>query len=241
MSRIRVNDVFTGWLSGSGIFSLLVTAAGSDPLPWSMAAASADIDYHGNYSGDKLVAPLIKKMLKADDSDELSAARQAQIASIIYQRFSDNWSKRWEALQLAYEPLQNYSMTETEEVDGTNTGTVGNVSSLTASGSRNDRTTTEAESNKLVYGFDSSTASPSEDQIDSGTVVDAETTTDSQSGTSTRTDNLAHSLDRILTRSGNIGVTTSQQMLQSELEIRVYDFMQSVYADIDKVLTIPVY
>ena len=67
------------------------------------------------------------------------------------------------------------------------------------------------------------------------------TTTDSNSGTSTRTDNLAATKDRTLTRSGNIGVTTSQQMLQAELDIRTYDFYKSVYDDIDHVLTTPVY
>lgn len=40
---------------------------------------------------------------------------------------------------------------------------------------------------------------------------------------------------------GNIGVTTSQQMMESELELRKYDFFQQVYNDIDKVLTINVY
>lgn len=237
--KITLNDIFTDWLSGVGIFSYLTTAA-TGGLPWTMSASAADLDYHGNYSGDKLAAPLLIKMLKAD-SGTVSEAHKAQLASIIYQRFIDNWTKRWEALQLSYEPLENYSMTETEDIEGTNTGTVGNISSLTGSGSRNNTQTTEVESNKSVYGFDSATASPSEDQTDSGEVTDAETTTESQSGSNTRTDNLAHTIERVLTRSGNIGVTTSQQMLQSELEIRAYDFIVSVYKDIDSVLTIPVY
>lgn len=44
--------------------------------------------------------------------------------------------------------------------------------------------------------------------------------------------------DRILTRKGNIGVTTSQQMLESELILRqTYNFFDSiVFPDVDKVL-----
>lgn len=42
-------------------------------------------------------------------------------------------------------------------------------------------------------------------------------------------------------RRGNIGVTTSQQMLQSEIELRKWSFLESVYSDIDKVLTLQTY
>lgn len=47
--------------------------------------------------------------------------------------------------------------------------------------------------------------------------------------------------DHTLTRSGNIGVTTSQQMLQAELDLRVYNFYDSIFADIDKILCERVY
>lgn len=41
---------------------------------------------------------------------------------------------------------------------------------------------------------------------------------------------------RKLTRSGNIGVTTSQQMLQSEIEIRQWKFYEMIMNDIDEVM-----
>ena len=47
---------------------------------------------------------------------------------------------------------------------------------------------------------------------------------------------------RTLTRSGNIGVTTSQQMLESEMKIRaLYNMTTIIYNDVDSVLTIPLY
>lgn len=75
------------------------------------------------------------------------------------------------------------------------------------------------------------------------------------SETSTRTDNLTQALThgetvtgtdereitRELTRSGNIGVTTSQQMIQSEIELWQWNFFMTVFNDIDTVLTIQVY
>lgn len=47
--------------------------------------------------------------------------------------------------------------------------------------------------------------------------------------------------NRTLTRHGNIGVTTSQQMLNSEIELWQWDFFSGVFKDIDKILTIQTY
>ena len=43
------------------------------------------------------------------------------------------------------------------------------------------------------------------------------------------------------TRSGNIGVTTSQQMLESELELRKYDLLSTVFEDVDTILCLSIY
>lgn len=44
-----------------------------------------------------------------------------------------------------------------------------------------------------------------------------------------------------LTRAGNIGVMTTQQMFEQEIEIRRNLFFETVFSDIDYVLTIPIY
>lgn len=46
---------------------------------------------------------------------------------------------------------------------------------------------------------------------------------------------------RELTRSGNIGVTTSQQMLESELQLRKYDFYEELFKDVNSVVTLSIY
>ena len=46
---------------------------------------------------------------------------------------------------------------------------------------------------------------------------------------------------RNLTRSGNIGVTTSQQMLQSEIDLRKYNLIEQIYRDLDSLLTLSIY
>lgn len=58
----------------------------------------------------------------------------------------------------------------------------------------------------------------------------------SDSGTDTHTRNYN------LTRSGNIGVTTSQQMIESERQLWIWNFFHDVvFPDIDRVLTINIY
>lgn len=46
---------------------------------------------------------------------------------------------------------------------------------------------------------------------------------------------------RELTRSGNIGVTTSQQMLESELQLRKYNFYEELFKDVNSVATLSIY
>ena len=97
------------------------------------------------------------------------------------------------------------------------------------------------------------TASPLDNQVDTtldrtGTDTDTHTGTDTleQSGTDTMkhtgTDTDTHTGTEKLTRRGNIGVTTSQQMLESEIRLRaLYNMVTIIYNDIDKVLTSPIY
>lgn len=59
--------------------------------------------------------------------------------------------------------------------------------------------------------------------------------------TSSETENTTGDTTRTLKRHGNIGVTTSQQMIESELELRKKFFFEIVFSDIDKYLTLAVY
>ena len=46
---------------------------------------------------------------------------------------------------------------------------------------------------------------------------------------------------RELTRSGNIGVTSSQQMLEQELQLRKYNFYEELFKDVNSVATLSIY
>lgn len=126
---------------------------------------------------------------------------------------------------------------------------------------------TDVDNTNSVYGFNSSSAVKA-NELDSGTTVhttgldtaNKETNTRNQTGgmetheTADPDDNIesithtqtGHTEDkesgtRELERSGNIGVTTSQQMLESEIALWQWTFVEQVFKDVDDVLTIPVY
>lgn len=79
------------------------------------------------------------------------------------------------------------------------------------------------------------------------TDTDTKNLTDTDTRNMTDTTTHGHVIDndddetRELTRSGNIGVTTSQQMLQSDIELWKWNFFYEVFHDIDTIFTISTY
>lgn len=157
----------------------------------------------------------------------------------------ENWTKMLEVLEAEYSPLENYSMTETMTDDETVTQ-YGKTSERTDN-LTHEKTGTETVSPDMteeetpgelrstsegVYGFNSADAVPdSETSVSitgtnttttSGTTETEYNTADTDTGTQTTEESGSDTETRnyTLTRAGNIGVTTSQQMLESEILLR---------------------
>lgn len=249
---MRINEVYNNWLSDGGIFTDL---NGFD-VPWKNdnTALNLDMIYHGTRSGYKHISPLVKTMLQTDNTNVLSASRRVQLATTIYQMFIDKWTKLYNTLSFEYDPINNYDMTETETVTGSNsdtrlnTGTTETEHTGTQGTSETNTVTGSGSTDNTIFGFNSSTASDDSGSETSSTNTGTGSSTRTDNLTDTRTDNLSetnsgsHSESRSLTRSGNIGVTTSQQMIQSERDLDNYNvFYDGIFSDIDKVLTIATY
>ena len=133
---------------------------------------------------------------------------------------------RWvEALKIEYAPLENYDRMEhwTDETDGTG--------SSESSGSVDTTTGDTSELQKSAY--DQSTYSPYEKTINDGTVG---TTTSDTTGTTMSNDSEHNG--RI---HGNIGVTTSQQMLLQELDLGYWNVYEKITELFLQEFVIPVY
>lgn len=126
-----------------------------------------------------------------------------------------SFNRVWSAVNLDYNPIENYDRQEQETTTGmrqhsgkdTTTGSNTDTHTISDSGSVNNK----------IAGFDSTTLV----DHDSGT----STRTGSDSLTGSETTELTHgekiddSGSRTSRIHGNIGVTTSQQMLESELDL----------------------
>lgn len=127
------------------------------------------------------------------------------------------WERMWNAIQTEYNPLENYD--RHEEWEDSQTVERESQNHTTATGETNDTT----QSNHFVYGFNdnaqvkqsSDTGSGNAEREDSTTATGTESTT----GNGTRSGRIH----------GNIGVTTSQAMLEAELKldkkINIYDII----------------
>ena len=94
-----------------------------------------------------------------------------------------------------------------------------------------------------VTGTNENTTTRDLTENETGTDTTDKTNTDTynRSYTETGTDTTAGTSSRKLTRTGNIGTNTFQNLLQQERNIWMYDFFEQVFKDVDSVLTIPIY
>lgn len=146
----------------------------------------------------------------------------------------DVWSKKhyrtfekWvAALNISYDPLNNYDRHEEYTDTRTGSDTHSGQDSTTGSTTPAQTTTTATET---VSAFDSSTYQPKAQNTDSYVVNVA------GSDSSTITHGEIISKDEEITHEahlyGNIGVTTSQEMLKSELDISRFNIYEQI-ADI---------
>lgn len=204
-----------------GIFSKIESLP-NVTLPWTENNTLLDIDYIYRWSGYKSISPLVKHLLGTEGT--MPAAGYTTLAGIIWAYYGEAWTRKYDALTAEYDPLKNYDMSETENehiVDDATTGVTGTAA--------NNSTTVNSSHN--VYGYNSSTATPSE----------SDSATTSQNTDMTTDYDNDRTISRGLKRSGNIGVTTSQQMLESELNLRAYRFFEEVYKDVDRIVSLPIY
>lgn len=184
-----------------------------------------DIDYYVGFSADKYISPMHQKLL--DSSDNKNGVIEG-LAKIIYNRFSTKWKRIYDALMTNYKPLENYDMEEERTPDLSDSETINTNTELTT-----ERETSASNSYK---GFNST-----QPVLVNKTDGEESNTTSGESEKNEISKSATHTGTETLTRHGNIGVTTSQQMLESEIKLRQYDFYKQVYKDIDSVLCLSIY
>lgn len=163
------------------------------------------------------------------------------------------WSQAWkesfqrwvDALAIEYAPLENYDRMEhwTDEKDLTNNVDSTGTSNSTGTADTTDTITSSSTTENTKSAYDSSTYQPndkSETNSTSTEVIDTDTTDSTTTTLSSDTvvnDDNEHN-GRI---HGNIGVTTSQQMLNQELDLGYWNLYQRITQLFLQEFVIPVY
>lgn len=213
-------EVFPDWMT-AGLFAELAELF---EVPWEDDPDILDAAYIGGHSGDKPIAPIVNRLLT--EAGVLDDAGKEKIARIVWATRGDNWTKIYDALMAEYNPIENYNMTETG-IESEGVDTTRNATGETET--KNDTRTTD----NSTYGFNSAGPVPADTQT--------ETATDKRTSKDEGAEKTARLNNRSLKRSGNIGVTTTQQMLESELALRRHEFFDLVFSDIDEIITLPIY
>lgn len=239
---------------------------GADPqasVPWgdSVEDGILDMEYLLNHSGGKFCAPIIKTLLErggdyVNDDGTLSTQSVYILAKIIVGKYKQNWQRLWDSNVASYSPIHNYDMYEERDLATTEDETIDTDGTLARSGTESTQygrvetvghgRTSEQISYKYGINTDTSDPKPS-DKVEN---TEGGTTTTTLSGTDTDTRNLTDTTDETRTkdndgteheeihRYGNIGVTTTQKLLQEERQLWLWNYFDQIFSDLDKELAL---
>lgn len=147
-----------------------------------------------------------------------------------FHRYYENWGRIFTSVQAEYNPIENYDRheewTDTPNVDITHTGGHTNTYGIN----------TNTVTNNEVSAFNSETYTPDGKSTSVQTGNNTDTFTyqlEKSSETGTRKhDGHLH---------GNIGVTTNQQMISAEIELRQYEIYDNIASIFEKEFLSQVY
>lgn len=172
-----------------------------------------------------------------------------------------SWERMLAALSEEYNPLHNYDRHEVEEHTDTDADTDGGTVTHKRTGTEataktgteafSGESTNQGTSTGSVAGYNANTLADADKTVNSGSGQDSGTTTHNTTDTTTHntTDTETRNLTRERTNEGgrnlhaygNIGVTTSAQMLAGELEVRQTDIYRIITTEFIRYFCLLVY
>lgn len=217
------------------IFTRIMTA---HQVPWNededITGALLDFEYLNNQSGDKIISPAVEKALS---SGQLSDTSFNTLCDVAWMMFNKRWARLWEILTAEFNPIENYSMTDTHTFEHGKIETNSGTDTTRRTGT--DTVTHTGDNENEVSAFNSSTYEDAAKVTQNTTDLDTRNMNDALEHGHVIT-NSGVDTERT-TRSGNIGVTTSQQMAQSSIDLWKWNYFYDIFRDVDNVFTITTY
>ena len=157
-----------------------------------------------------------------------SASFMADMIELWSNKELPTWERLYNTMLIEYNPIENYDRQEewSDDRDETRESTV-NDSTILDGQTQNSGSITHTINNRTndhkVTGYNSNSLVPQAQDVEHGSTVDTDATKQEVDSTTTRTGGGTEETDSTTTHKGrvhgNIGVTTSQQMLTAELEL----------------------
>ena len=206
-------------------------------LPWDGGDATIlDLAYFGNHSGGKFCSPIVNLFLKTPafvgEDGKLTDDGVNALALILLKKYRKNWAALWATNEVSYNPIYNYDMTESRSLKTANSDAV------SSGGTNSDEVThgKTVDDTTYKYGINTNPEDPKPSDKDEyregGTTETSRTYNDSKNRVG------AGEEAEDTRRFGNIGVTTTQQMLTAEREVWKWNFFNQIFSDVDKELTL---
>ena len=159
----------------------------------------------------------------SDDFTEIGS-----IISNLSEIYNNEYTTKVSMLLMDYNPIENYNSSETETSTSENTTTSGNENTTTTTTSSTTENSGETTNKVSPYDSENFSNDNNSNSSNTSTVNGTDSTSISDSGNISSNGTVT----RTLTRKGNIGVTTTQQMIESEYELRaknlVFEFLEKV-------------
>ena len=170
-------------------------------------------------------------------NDDFTITKKLIMSSVIANDYK--WKKLYETTVLTYNPIWNVDGTETRTTEyGEHVTTQNNGERIETmvNGERQNTSNQKLSS----YPFDTGTKTATEETDESVTNAQTTDTRTNNAVVDSTTSNM-HTDTETVTRSGNIGVTSTQKLINEERQVAMFQFINSVLLDIVMDITIPVW
>ena len=180
-----------------------------------------DVEYVLKRSGSKRLSTLFEGFFqtrgKRSTLSPLSEKQMSILCNIFNARYYEKWMKAYETIVAEFDPFSPYNMDISDDTQDT-------LHSTDTSEYEDNNTSDDS-----VYGFNSSNPSPASKSDGTG------------SGNSSNERSRTSDIQRTITRKGNIGNVTMQQLTEQQREMLQWQLFDVIFADTDRLLTRPSY
>ena len=220
-------------LGGSDTDTLSMTGTNTDKETGTDKNKDNDITYHHQkmiqlHPADKNTSTVTNKTAGYNENDFANDTQQTTVdnTAVLTHTYTDNSDTNpYEDKNGKDDAWKNSDETDserTETKDLTTTHELNETDTTTHSYGKTDTETIKGTDTATTYGR-----------------TDAETMSNTNSSTENGTNDFTGK--ETTRRTGNIGITTNQQMIQAERDLWKWNFFSQIFADVDRYLTLAVY